>query len=83
MQLVVRYGDKIWDKFPEPPENAPEGFQQQIQQQNQVQSIQEHQSLEKSRVKSSQVVVVEDMSLHRWFGNAWSISRLVRYLKPC
>ena len=21
MQLVVRYGDKIWDKFPEPPEN--------------------------------------------------------------
>ena len=21
MQLVVRYGDKIWEKFPEPPEN--------------------------------------------------------------
>eukprot|EP00438_Fugacium_kawagutii_P024916 Skav236064 [mRNA] locus=scaffold2566:238081:240385:+ [translate_table: standard] len=25
MQLVVRYGDKIWDKFPEPPDNAPGG----------------------------------------------------------
>lgn len=25
MQLVVRYGDKIWDKFPEPAENAPGG----------------------------------------------------------
>ena len=27
MQLVVRYGDKIWDKFPEPAENAPGGCQ--------------------------------------------------------
>ncbi|CAK9082737.1 unnamed protein product [Durusdinium trenchii] len=25
MQLVVRYGDKIWDKFPEPPDNASGG----------------------------------------------------------
>lgn len=26
MQLVVRYGDKIWDKFPEPPDNASGGL---------------------------------------------------------